>query len=97
MTEAALREPFEWDKLEATKQGISVEEYLRRERSGAEEADRRYKERVKRIAEAEETRTAAGLGFWRLVWIVALGILIAEGIAGAIVFCARALLAHGLQ
>lgn len=28
--------------------------------------------------------SSAGLGFWRLVWIVAFGILIAQGINGAI-------------
>ena len=38
-----------------------------------------------------EARRAAGLGFWRLVWVVAFGILIAQAIAGIVLAVVRAL------
>lgn len=35
-----------------------------------------------KIRAERESLRASGLGFWRLVWIVALGILLAQAIAG---------------
>lgn len=50
------------------------------ERMSAESARIRARER-----EATEVRAASGMGFWRLVWIVALGVLLAQAIAGGTV------------
>jgi hypothetical protein len=47
--------------------------------------EERYRQEQARIAEAEraarDTRGAAGMGFWRLTFIVAVGILIAQVIS----------------
>lgn len=48
--------------------------------------EREVRERARTEAEA---RRAAGLGFWRLVWIVAFGILLAGAIAGTVVTVIR--------
>jgi len=58
-------------------------EALEQRRFELEESERREKERA-------AWRTA-GLSFWRLVWIVAFGILIAQGIAALAVAVFRAL------
>lgn len=53
-------------------------------------AKARREEEVQRQAEseagriAESTRRAAGMGFWRLVGVVACGILLAQVVSGAV-------------
>jgi len=42
------------------------------------------KERLRQLAETRAIeRRVAGMGFWRLVFVVALGVLLAQGIAAA--------------
>lgn len=48
-------------------------------------------EEVARRAEAK-ARRAAGMGFWRLVFVVAFGVLLARGIGAAVLWAAGKLL-----
>lgn len=53
---------------------------------------RMQREAVARAKAERGSRRAAGMGFWRLVWVVALGILLAQAIAAVIIAVARALM-----
>jgi len=65
----------------------------RQKRIAGEESGilRLQREAVARAEAERGARGASGLGFWRLVWIVALGILIAQAIAGVVLAVVRAL------
>ena len=56
--------------------------------SGVDRMERESREKSRVEAEA---RRAAGLSFWRLVWIVALGILVAQAIGAIIIAIFRAI------
>jgi hypothetical protein len=62
----------------------SEETYAERNRRSQAALDAEEK-RLREIAEAQKAaRIAAGMGFWRLVWVVAFGILIAQMIGAGV-------------
>ncbi|HEV8455333.1 MAG TPA: hypothetical protein VGQ24_10595 [Gemmatimonadales bacterium] len=68
-------------------------EYEARQKANRSEESGILRMQREAVARAEAERGArgrSGLGFWRLVWVVALGILLAQGIAAVILAVARA-------
>jgi hypothetical protein len=61
-------------------------DYAERDRRESKSLKDEYERAAAKVRGLKQARKDAGMGFWRLVWIVAFGILIAQSIGGLLLW-----------